>query len=298
MKKKSYFIISLILLCTSVYFGGCNHSASENKKSVETEAVSMPEGPSAVTREITKETDENKKTDIVSDEKVIDELNKDIDNNGVMDSIQLLERNDGTVYLNVSFDGETIFTYEHEELRLSSIGSFEYLDLDQDLGNEIFITVYPSVNSMPLIDVIALKQSEGKWNMMGIPLNEEGFNCFPLTVTRGDKEFDFIISSKLTDKQAHFDASSYYVDEKGNNVNSIQSYRNRLFVKGDIVGYVSSWGIWEAQTGTYEGRNCIIAEHGLNGDSGKFNYLGRVDIYYAYDKDGNIEILDLVHKDI
>lgn len=51
-----------------------------------------------------------------------------------------------------------------------------------------------------------------------------------------------------------------------------------------------TWGIWEAQTGTFDGRNCIIAEQGIEGPYG--NGLGRVIVYYAYNENASLELLN------
>ncbi len=295
MKKQNYFIFSLIVLCASVYLGGCyGAGAGESEESFAIENTAIADEPAVDTWKTADETEEAAET--VQRETVTDELNKDIDNNGVMDSLRLLEREDGTMYVKVEFNGESIFDYEWKELRLASVASFEYMDFDQDDENEIFITVDPFVNSMPLIEVMTLKQSEGQWNMMDIPLNELGNNCFPIAITKGKDEFDFIISSDYTEKQIHFDASSYYVEDEERGDNSIQTYREQHFAEGDTVGYIASWGMWGAKTGVYNERNCIIARQGIQGSRGKFNTLGTLDIYYAYDKSGNIEILDLVHE--
>lgn len=127
--------------------------------------------------------------------------------------------------------------------------------------------------------------------MLEIPLNELGNNCFPFNITRGKEEFDFIISSEYTDQQIQFNASSFYVDEPLSNPNSIQAYRNNHYKEGDQVAYISSWGIWEAYTGTYDGHSCIIAIQGIEAPYG--NLLGRVIIYYDYDVNGSIEILNI-----
>ncbi len=313
MKGQRHFILILILL-SSLYLGGCNQTVIA-KTSLETENTDIsgiPKEPTTITPETSSGTS-NKPADEPANapseepaeagtplqgETVFSELDKDIDNNGIMDSVQLLERTDGTMYATVILNGEPIFHYEWEDLRLASVNSFEYMDFDQDHENEIFITIYPLVNSMPLIEVLTLKQSDGQWHMMDIPLNEIGNNCFPINITKGDREFDFVLSSEYTDKQLLFDATPYYTDDGNTESNSIQLYKSQHFSKGDTVGYVSSWGIWSSWTGTYDGQNCIIAEQGLQGIGGKFNPLGKVDIYYAYDKDGNIKILDLVHIEI
>lgn len=174
---------------------------------------------------------------------------------------------------------------------IMSISAFEYLDIDNDDETEIFITIYPNVNNRSLIEILTLKRTDSQWYKMDIPLNELGNNCFPFSITRGKEEFDFVISFKYIDKQIHFDASNFYKDFPVSNSNSIQAFRNNHYKEGDEVAFISSWGIWETQTGTYDGHNCIIAQQGMESPYG--NGLGRVYIYYDYDENGLLEILNI-----
>jgi hypothetical protein len=251
--------------------------------------INPTEEAGPVTPEVTTEPMSIDKT--FTGETKAEELSKDIDLNGVMDIVRILEREDGSVYIQIIFNGEDIYHCEWSGLRLLSVDVFEYLDLDRDGENEIFITANPSVNSRPLIEILTLKQTDGRWSMLEIPLNENGNNCFPFSITRGKEEFDFIISSEYTEKQIHFDASSFYEDGPDSNPNSIHAYRNNHYKAGDQVAYISSWGIWETQTGSYDGYNCIIAQQGMEAPYG--NYLGRVIIYYDYDANRSIEVLNI-----
>lgn len=301
MKKKWYLIVICISFCIFAFLTGCKHEQIK-LNSIElapTMAQSQaPEEPDSVTPEVTNEpleSNESIPNEIIaqglSKDIIAQELSKDIDDNGVMDLVQIIVREDDSEYVQVIFNGADIFQYEWDDLRLISIEAFEYLDLNRDGENEIFITIYPNVNSRPLIEVLSLKQSNVGWNMMELPLNELGNNCFSFNITRGKDEFDFIISSEYTGQQIHFDASSFFEDGPNSNPNSILAYRNNHYKEGDKVASISFWGIWEAQTGTYNKRNCIIAQQGIEGPYG--NGLGRVIIYYAYDKNGLIEVLNI-----
>lgn len=195
--------------------------------------------------------------------------------------------------LQVMFDGNKIFEFEWQSVRIMGIEAFEYLDLDRDGKQEIFITAYPNVNSRPLIEVLILKQTDDRWSSMKLPQNEGGNNGFQFDITRGKGEFDFIISSELMDEKLHFDASSFYVDSPEANPDSIQGYRSNHYQEGDSVAFISAWGIWEAKSGTYGGNNCIIAEQGIEGPSN--NGLGRILIYFDYDEQGLPRILKVEH---
>ena len=298
MKKKWYLIIICISFSIFAFLTGCKHDSNQLNSNEPTPTTAEPqattepqatEEPDPVTPEVNAEPPES--NEAVPIETIAQELSKDIDDSGVEDLVRIMEREDGSEYVQVIFNGTDIFQYEWDELGLISIDTFEYLDLDDDGENEIFITVYPNVNSRPLIEVLTLKQSNVGWSNMEVPLNELWNNCFTFHITRGKEEFDFIISSEYTDQRIHFDASSFYEDGPDSNPSSLQAYRNNHYKEGDQVAFISSWGIWEAQTGTYNERNCIIAQQGIEGPYG--NGLGRVIIYYAYDKTDSIEVLNI-----
>ena len=292
MKMKIYLYLTCLTFCIFAFLTGCKH---EQNKLNSIEAMTSPAVPQAPevpdpgTPEAKPESLES--NEAVPKETIAQELSKDIDQNGVMDLVQIMEREDGTEFVQVIFNGVNIYQYEWEELRLISIDAFEYLDLDGCGENEIFITIYPNVNSRPLIEVLTLKQASVGWNRMELPLNELGNNCFLFDITRGKDEFDFIISSEYTDQTIHFDASSFFVNGPYSNPDSLQAYRNNHYKEGDKVAFISAWGIWEAKIGTYNERNCIIAQQGIEGPYG--NFLGRVIIYYDYDINGFIEVLNI-----
>lgn len=225
-----------------------------------------------------------------------DIMEKDLDNNGTTDNIQIISTEEED-YVRISLNGKDIFEC-HFETGLFSVLAFEYLDLDQDEEEEIFIIVDPIVNSAPLTEVIVLKNYEGEWKQLAIPKSEGGSNAFPVRVTRGENEFDFVISCEGSDKTIEFDASLFYpkqiYEPEGKTLQEI--YREQNFTKGSDVGYTSAWGIWTAWTDSYKGQNCIVAEQGIDGFMGKFNLLGTVKIYFGFDENGEAEILDMVFE--
>jgi hypothetical protein len=129
---------------------------------------------------------------------------------------------------------------------------------------------------------------------MALPVNGNGLNEFSYKITRGKEEFDFIISSEDIGQEIHFDATKLFVDDESGNDGSIQAYRSNHYKEGDEVGFISAWGIWEAKTGTYEGRDCIVALQGIEGPYG--HGLGQINIYFAYNKQGNVEILKVEYQ--
>ncbi len=309
MRNKKYNIKSIsamLLLYICVLFSGChsNGNASEldaqseepTKAIVETtEAAGMDEetGDSVLDEE-TGATDADF-TEDKQKETVALETKEDIDNNGIMDTVQTIHRNDGSESLiRIFLNGEQIFEYEDANLRIMGVDAFEYLDLDGDDKNEIFVTADTNANSRPLTDVLCLKETDGQWNRMDIPLNETGNNGFSFEITRGKDEFDFIISSDDLEQKIHFDATDFFVDDEGGNIDSIQAYRKNNYKEGDKVGFISGWGIWEARTGTYEGCNCIIALQGIEGPYG--HGLGQINIYFAYNEQGEVDIMKVEYQ--
>lgn len=294
-------MIALVLLCLSVILGGCGTKSNVNVASytaepsetiavTETEAEAIvkpadtPTIASTVTPAITPA--------ILADGTAIVDVNKDIDGNEVDDNVQIVSLKDGSetcmlVYLN----GKQIFEYEDPNVRLMGVDAFEYLDLDGDSTNEIFITADTNANGRTLVYVLCLKQIDGHWNRMDIPLNEMGNNGFGFKVTRGKDEFEFIISSDIIEQEIHFEASHLFVDDESGNIDSIQAFRKNNYKEGDEVDFSIGWGICEVRTGTYEGRNCIIATEGLEVPYG--HGLGDISTYFAYNGQGKVEILNV-----
>ena len=267
-KKINIIIMStFLLLCSSALLNGCGMDSTTAPKTNSATMVGT----------------------------VIEDVAKDIDGNGVDDKILIISLNDdgGETCIRLYFNGEQIFEFEDPLVRIMGINVFEYLDLDGDNVNEIFITASTNANSRPYEEVLCLKQTDDTWNEMEYPTNEDGSYEFPFKITRGEEEFDFIISSDDTDQVIHFDASGYFIDSDTGNADTIQSYRSNHYKEGDEVGFISAWGVWEARTGTYEGRNCIIAVQGIEGPYG--HGLGQINIYYNYNEQGKVKILTVKH---
>lgn len=198
-----------------------------------------------------------------------------------------------TMYVN----DEPVYQYA-EELRIFGLGDKGYLDLNGDGQEEIFVSFYPAVNSMPLTEWFVLEKTEDGWEMLEM-YHEEGnmlSNAFPITVLLDKKDFDFSIRCEGWDGKIDFDATEHYERmkeelEAGNNAYEV--FMNEQYEEGDVVGTPLDWGVWVMRTGTYNGQNCLIAEHGLGGPGGKYDYYGNIDVYFDYDEKGKIRILNL-----
>ena len=62
------------------------------------------------------------------------------------------------------------------------------------------------------------------------------------------------------------------------------------------MGEAAAWGVWELERSSFEGKDCIIATHGIQGLGGKFDMLGTADVYFKYDAMGKIKVLKLEFK--
>lgn len=304
MKSQKYHKLIFVMLSLSacIVLYGCGTVEKINETSSVTSDISPSEEPTEAITEaetelvpseaLEKETEEKVSPTDIPKERVAGEISKDIDNNGIMDTVQIIRRNDDSEsFIRIYLNEEQIFEFKDPDCRIMYVEAFEYLDLDGDNINEIFIAADTDANCRTLIDVLCLKQTDGPWYQMDIPLNDLGNNGFPLKITRGKDEFDLIISSDDFEQKIQFNAAQYFVDDESDNIDTIQSYRKNNYKEGDEVDFSSGWGICEAKTGTYEGRNCIIASQGIEIPYG--HGLGQINIYFTYNDQGKVEILNV-----
>lgn len=230
----------------------------------------------------------------------------DLDGNGVPEYLLITYLADDPEYdghLCFYFNGESI--YEYDDLLLMYGGEAEYIDLDRDGEKEIFFTFYPYVNSMPLVEYAVLKQTDHGWEALemihgGTMLDNE----FPISCRYGSADNTIVITCEGTEKEIVYNIEAYYENrikeyrESGMDYSALtRILEGNIYSEGDEFGAVSAWGIWEICSGTYDGRNCLIATHGLEGPEGKFDMIGQVDIYFDYNKDGLVNIVNMEFRD-
>lgn len=221
---------------------------------------------------------------------------EDLDGNGVQEYL-VIENDAFYGSVTMYFNEEPVYRHE-EELRIIGVDAREYIDLDEDGEKEIFVSFMPAVNSMPLEEWFALKQGETGWELMEMQHYGEDMldNGFPINVTLQEKDFQLLISCEGCEKTIPFDATAHYAErekEKEFGDLSYDAYIEGDFGKGSVVGETCAWGVWNIVTGTYEGKTCLIAEHGLQGPGGKFDFYGCADVYFNYDENAQINILNL-----
>ena len=197
-----------------------------------------------------------------------------------------------TMYVN----DEPVYQYA-EELRITSVGDKAYLDLNGDGQEEIFVSFYPAVNSMSLAEWFVLGKTEDGWQMLEMYHLEGDMlsNSFPITVVMNKKDFGLSIRCEGWEGEIPFDATAQYERKKaelewGND--AYKEFMDGQYEVGDSTPL--SCGIVEIHSGTYSGENCLIAQHCLGGPWGtKYNYYGNADVYFNYDENGKIKILDM-----
>jgi len=197
-----------------------------------------------------------------------------------------------TMYVN----DEPVYQYA-EELRITSVGDKAYLDLNGDGQEEIFVSFYPAVNSASLAEWFVLEKTGEGWQMLEMYHFEGDMlsNAFPITVLMDKNDFGLSIRCEGWDGEIPFDATTHYermkIVEAG--INAYELFTEGQYKVGDVVGGTLPYGIWEIRSGTYQGENCLIALHGLGGPAGMYDIYGNADVYFNYDENGKIKILDM-----
>ncbi len=198
-----------------------------------------------------------------------------------------------TMYMN----DEPVYQYT-EELRIFGVGDKAYLDLNGDGQEEIFVSFFPAVNSASLEEWFVLEKTEDGWQMLEM-YHAEGdmlSNEFPITVVLDKKDFGLSIRCEGWEEEIPFDATAHYERKKEELENGNDAYKEFMegqYKVGDVVGGPLPYGIWEIKSGIYKGENCLIALHGLGGPAGMYDDYGGVDVYFNYDENGKIRILDV-----
>lgn len=230
----------------------------------------------------------------------------DLDGDGTEEYI-LIERggflNQNSIYgrITVYVNNEPVYQYT-EDLWITGVHQMEYLDLDGDGQEEIFVSFGPAVNSMSLEEWFVLKKVTDGWELLEMYHYGEDMrdNGFPITVVLKNGQFEFGIRCEGWDGEIDFDATAKYErlkEEVEMNNDAYTVFMDAAYEIGDVVGNPLAYGVWSMQTGTYEGNNCLIAEHGLGGMWGKYEYYGNVYVYFAYDAEGKIRILDMTFSE-
>lgn len=224
----------------------------------------------------------------------------DIDGNGQMEYVVFTSKEDMHDQFVYYFNGENI--YKHEDLLDVDIIGTEYIDLDHDGENEVVIVMEPHVNSMPLMEYAVIKKEGSSWKKLKMYQGSNILdNSFPIHVVKEKGDFEaeiycegqdtppiiFNVENQYTYWNEYAKASS---DSFGHEVVKFYEAYPKNGV-GSEVAFTCAYGIWNIQSGVYEGLPCLIAEQGIQGYS-KEDFWGNVFVYFDYDARGKIHILD------
>lgn len=243
-----------------------------------------------------------------TDDKGLEHFNVgDLDGNDIQEfmTIESMEEDNYLSKCIVAFYFNNERVFEHEDILPCYPTSHAwYLDLDQDGDKEVVLPIYPYVNSMPLTEYEVLKCKDGVWFPLEVYTGEDCLdNQFPIHIVYGSKKNEIIISCDGTDKTITYDITKHYeakVVEYEESEYYGEVYKAILegqdYVEGADFGSVAAWGVWDIWPEVFEGRNCLVANHGIQGPEGKFDILGDLNVYFDYDEAGKIQILDIVFK--
>ena len=318
MQKKIWITVAVVVgIVTILLIIGCLGKRDEATEKKGEQEIVMDSSDDKVSggeafEETVQEPEETPEPTAPQDAENGDEWSKvypwaDLDGDGTEEYI-LIERggflNQNTIYgrITVYVNNEPVYQYT-EDLWITGVDQMEYLDLDGDGQEEIFVSFAPAVNSMPLIEWFVLKQVDDGWKLLEMHHNSENMldNAFPITVVLKNGQFGFGIRCEGWDGEIDYDATARYErlkeeeEEWGNYAYS--NYMDANHEIGDVVGGPMAYGIWNIQPGTFEGRNCLVAEHCLGGLWDKFDDYGLAYVYFDYDEEGKIRILDVTFKE-
>lgn len=215
---------------------------------------------------------------------------------------------DGVYYhLALYLAGEGI-VFEHEDPLPVDLGETVCkVDLDHDGEDEILLTMWPHVNSMPLEEYAVLKKVNGTWTKLEMYHEELDIlaNSFPLRLVRGTGKWEAKLSCAGLNKTITLDLEPDYNHWKALAEQGEDSFSqtNRMYYEnefshtkpGENVGGISAWGIWKIELSSFDGQPCLVATQGIQGYD-KHIPWGQVYIYFDYDRNGKIRVLDIVFE--
>ncbi len=186
--------------------------------------------------------------------------------------------------------------YDHEEDIGIGWGDYDFVDLDGDGEKEIVLAMEPSVNSMPLEEFAVIKKAGDSWKEL------ETCQSLPLKLTHGTDPFEILLGCDGYEKTISFSVKPKYdelkrlAEQTGDSFNESMAHYYETEVEktkaGAEIGGIMDWGIWEIHLTELDGRPCLMALQGIQGYS-KEDKWGEVEIYFDYDADGKIRILEL-----
>ena len=205
----------------------------------------------------------------------------------------------------VLVNNQTVFTSGNEWMYASDLFSAYGMDLDQDGQKELVVVATPMVNSYSFQNYVVLKNVGGTWtqlmNSYAGQVNEDGdpSNAFPVQVTMGstpgmiDVALDGCNTITVDERQYYADMMEFegdnYLGQLAKDV-----LQNNTYKAGNVFGRSAGWGLWSVEPASYNGVDCLKAVQGICSIEGqKGDVLGTLDIFFNYDSNGQIHVLDM-----
>ena len=231
----------------------------------------------------------------------------DLDGNGVQEfGVYVsgeMDVPDDMAYCSFYWNGEQIYSYPDKELPIEP-GSAVLLDLDGDGEKEIFLTMDPHVNSMPLMEYTVLKQTDQGWKELEVYHAKEDLhsNSFPIRVVYKPSIDSIVLSCDGLDKEIAYNYREHYEKLKENAMEGMaEAFDSVLdgtaYEEGAASGNLAPWGIWEIEPRRFEQTDCLVATQGLYGVEDRYDELGTVEVCFCYDNNGKIKVLDIQYKE-
>ena len=177
----------------------------------------------------------------------------DIDLDGTEEYISYyLDEDDKYIFSWVLYcDDEAI--YHGANINNCDFGEAWYLDLDDDGEKEIFLNVYPHVNSAAQVQYVALKRTGTGWKEL--ENTDEGYesdtntNAFPIHVYKGKEKNLIEISCDGCENTVEYDVTEHYT-QLLNRDGDLKDLANAILNTdqyddpGIMMGEPAAWGVW------------------------------------------------------
>ncbi len=300
--KKATFVVMVSAVTLCIVFGiilGTNRTKQDELENIEHTAEEKEIKEAEVNH--IKESHPKKNLDLAEFDPERKTIYGNIDDNPIVE--YAIFYGDAFNIMDFYFNGEMV--YHHEDLLKIQMDEthIAYVDLDHDGEKELFLPILPAVNSMPLTEYAIIKNIDGVWTKLEVYQGEDTRdNTFPIHAVREDDEYTIAVyCDGLLDHKRTFSMEPAYnyrkeKAEQGEDYAQevVNFYEQEVFSKGigEEVGQICAWGVWSIHVDTYDGQPCLRAEQGIQGD-GKFDIWTCVNIYFDYDQQGKIHLLDL-----
>ena len=160
------------------------------------------------------------------------------------------------------------------------------------------------------MDFVVLKKGNDEWHPLETTFEGDTpmgvGNAFPIHMICKPSLHSIVITCEGAEKEIAYDYGERYqkayeqyekIDPDQFPSGWLEYFKGMMdgtfYAENEEFGSIAPWGIWEIVSGEYDGKNCLIATHGLIGYIDKYDYIGKLQVLIDYDQSGKIRILDL-----